>query len=403
VIKVIEEEGEEGSLKNNPKKLQKNRIMTLKQNQFDTTNKTEIELSHLLMNNKEREMIVSPTELRPGGFDIFRQPTDANMDQKNKIYDFFNKGNKRMELLTGVNAHLDSVASIEFIDNNSLFSFGNDGLIKKWQIQSKDEKTQIKSHSTFRFHSSEIFSSAKGKDLIFSGDRAGQISVLKKDKGKWEFERAFKSGREPVWALDYDRNNNLLLSSSPNKLKIWSPVQLSDTKEQHNFSTNKKFFAKSLFLNNSGDYLVYSFTPDWSKNEFLLRNLETQKEIGTISHSTNFSNDFVIDNSHKILITANEDKTVALYDLRTNKLINSFVAHDSPITSVLSLNGGSQLLTGGADASLRLWDLSTFHCLQELSLHRKKYGGSIFDIARGEGNLIATAGADAMVRFFKLN
>ena len=402
VIKVIEEEKEEGSLQHNLKMLQKNRIKTVKDNRFDTTNKTEIELSHMLMTNKEREMIVSPTELRPSGFDLFNKPTDFTKDIKNKTYENFNKENKTMELLTSVYAHLDSVNRIEFIEKSVLFSFGSDGLIKEWQVQSEGKKTKIKNKSTFRFHGAEIFSSAKDENLIFSGDRAGQITMLKRDKDKWEFERMFKTGREPVWSLDYNRNKSLLLSSSPNKLKVWSPSQLSDTKEMYNLSTNKKFFAKSLFLNNSDDCLVYSFTPDWTKNEFVLRNLETEKELGTIGHSANFCNDFVIENSGRLLISANENKTVELYDLRSYKLIKSFVAIDSPITSILSLNGGTQLLTGGTKSSLRLWDLRNYHCLQELSLHKTKYGESVFDIAKGEKDLVATAGADAEIRFFKL-
>lgn len=400
VIKVIEEENEERPYKN-LKMPQKNRIKTVKESQFDTTNKTEIEVSHLLMTNKEREMIVSPTEQRPGGFEMFMQQPMLKSDLKNKPYEHTDQGKPKMVLLTGVDGHLDSVSSIEFIDKHTLFSFGSDGLIKEWQIQSEGKEMKIKSQNTFRFHRSEIFSSTKGKDLVFSGDRAGQITVLKQDDGKWEFERMFKAGREPIWSLDFNTNSKLLLSSSPNKIKVWSPVQLSDSKDEHHLCTNKKFFAKSLFLNNSGDYLAYSFTPDWSKNEFLLRNLETEKELGQISHFNNFSNDFVIENSHKLLITANEDKTVALYDLRSNKLVHSFMAHESPVTSVLCLNGN--ILTGGLDSTLRLWDLSTFQCLTANTCHRRKYGGSIFNIARGEKDLVATAGADARIRFFKLN
>ena len=55
----------------------------------------------------------------------------------------------------------------------------------------------------------------------------------------------------------------------------------------------------------------------------------------------------------------------------------------------------------GHDCSVRLWNLETKTCVQEITAHRKKFDESIFDVAFHPSRpFIASAGADALAKVF---
>ena len=58
----------------------------------------------------------------------------------------------------------------------------------------------------------------------------------------------------------------------------------------------------------------------------------------------------------------------------------------------------------GHDCSVRLWNLETKTCVQEITAHRKKFDESIFDVAFHPSKpYIASAGADALAKVFVWN
>lgn len=55
----------------------------------------------------------------------------------------------------------------------------------------------------------------------------------------------------------------------------------------------------------------------------------------------------------------------------------------------------------GHDCSIRLWNLDTKNCIQEITAHRKKFDESIFSVAfHSSRPLLASAGADGIVKVF---
>ena len=59
------------------------------------------------------------------------------------------------------------------------------------------------------------------------------------------------------------------------------------------------------------------------------------------------------------------------------------------------------LFSTGHDCSVRLWNLETKTCVQEITAHRKKFDESIFDVAFHPSRpFIASAGADALAKVF---
>lgn len=61
----------------------------------------------------------------------------------------------------------------------------------------------------------------------------------------------------------------------------------------------------------------------------------------------------------------------------------------------------SMLFFSGHDCSIRLWNLDTKTCVQEITSHRKKFEESIHDVAFHPSKpYIASAGADALAKVF---
>jgi len=62
---------------------------------------------------------------------------------------------------------------------------------------------------------------------------------------------------------------------------------------------------------------------------------------------------------------------------------------------------GLYLISGSHDCSIRLWNLESKTCVQEITAHRKKFDESIFDVAFHPSRpYIASAGADALAKVF---
>lgn len=55
----------------------------------------------------------------------------------------------------------------------------------------------------------------------------------------------------------------------------------------------------------------------------------------------------------------------------------------------------------GHDGSIRLWNVETKTCIQELTVHRKKFDESVHDVAfHPSESFLASAGADAVAKVY---
>lgn len=67
----------------------------------------------------------------------------------------------------------------------------------------------------------------------------------------------------------------------------------------------------------------------------------------------------------------------------------------------LFLSCNYYIFIAGHDCSIRLWNLDSKTCVQEITAHRKKFDESIFDVAfHPTRPFIASAGADGLAKVF---
>ncbi|MFA6012315.1 MAG: pentapeptide repeat-containing protein, partial [Desulfobacteraceae bacterium] len=99
------------------------------------------------------------------------------------------------------------------------------------------------------------------------------------------------------------------------------------------------------------------------------------------------------------VLTASYDKTAALWDLATGKLIHRFKGHDSRVTSAVFSSDGGQVLTASSDKTAALWDLATGKLIRRFKGHDSGVTSAVFS---SDGGQVLTASADKTAALWDL-
>jgi WD40 repeat protein len=306
---------------------------------------------------------------------------------------------KKLTLLSSVNAHLDSIRKCEFVSFQKFFTFSEDCLIKLWSLGKSAKELEKKPIllKTLREHSSPILSSFSNERFLFSGDSSGMLNCFSHNEEGVSLQRTFKTGHEPVWDIDYLEQSRLILTSNTNRVKIWNIDQLNAKKETWKLSSPKKIYGPVRWCNS--DFVAHCATTKTLKNYFFFYDLEKDTEKQVIVQKGGSSNFFKIKDN--LLFSANEDKKISVYDIRLGKEVKEFIAHSQSVLTFDFDESQNILISAGCDSSLRLWDLKHFRCLHEIPAHRQKYDDSIFDLKiLSQQNLVVTTGADSTFKMF---
>ena len=72
------------------------------------------------------------------------------------------------------------------------------------------------------------------------------------------------------------------------------------------------------------------------------------------------------------LATASLDHTIAVWDLKTRKVVQRLNGHSKGVTTLSFLEDGTRLLSGSLDNNLRLWDLESGAVMRSFNNHTKE-------------------------------
>ena len=256
-----------------------------------------------------------------------------------------------------------------------------------------------------RAHLGSIFSScvsklSDGLIRVFSGDRLGTVNVFGMTNGLLKPIRSFRTGSEPVWAVDV-LDSDFLVTSSPNKVKVFCLSKATDRREELLFENKTGLFGQMKSLD-SHSLIVNSYDPSTLSNEFVGYDITNQTESFRIPSSQGFCNAMAVLPSMGILLSANEDKTVSVYDTREHCQTNHFNAHSDSVTAISVCANQNLFATGGADSSVRLWDLRSLRIHNVIHAHRRKFDDSIFDVKFDPtGRVIGSCGAEGTLKIFQ--
>ncbi|XP_041810063.1 striatin-3 isoform X1 [Chelmon rostratus] len=350
---------------------------------------------------------------------VTNDETDYSYDMpSNKESSFRKTWNPKYTL----RSHFDGVRALAFHPvEPCLVTVSEDHTLKLWNLTKtvpakKSASFDVEPVYTFRAHVGPVLSLAmtSSGEQCFSGGIDSTIqwwNIPSSNVDPYDtYDPSVLAGSwtghtDAVWGLAYSGIKNRLLScSADGTVKLWNPTEKNpcistfNTNKEHGVPTSVDFNgcdpAHMVASFNSGDVVVYDL--ETSQNALVLKG---QGE-GTLPGS-NHINKVVSHPTLPVTITAHEDRHIKFYDNKSGKVIHAMVAHLDAVTSLAVDPNGIYLMSGSHDCSLRLWNLDSKTCVQEITAHRKKSEEAIYDVAFHPSKAyIASAGADALARVY---
>merc|ERR1719347_95306 len=320
-------------------------------------------------------------------------------------------------------SHFDGVRSLAFHPSEPvLITASEDQTLKMWNLQKtitskKSTQLDVEPVYTFRGHTGPVLClcvSSAG-DFCFSGGVDATVrcwtipppSVDPYDTYDASVMFNVLDGHtDSVWCLSYNSSRQQLLSSSADgTVKLWSPTTPASPLIATLCEAEEGTPTSCDWVTGDLGHLVVGFNTaacliyDAESGSVVTR-LDTSQDpvsgqpVGPI-------NSVLSHPTLPLTITGHEDRHIRFYDNNTGQMVHSMVAHLDSVTSLAVDQHGLYLISGSHDCSIRLWNLESKTCVQEITAHRKKFDESIFDVAFHPSRpYIASAGADALAKVF---
>ncbi|XP_062973838.1 striatin-3 isoform X3 [Elgaria multicarinata webbii] len=319
-------------------------------------------------------------------------------------------------------SHFDGVRALAFHPVEPvLVTASEDHTLKLWNLQKtvpakKSASLDVEPIYTFRAHIGPVLSLAisSNGEQCFSGGIDATIQWWNMPSPNVDpydtYEPNVLAGtliahKDAVWGLAYSGIKNHLLScSADGSVRLWNPSEKVPCICTYNGNREYGIPTSVDFIGCDPAHMVTSF----STGNTVIYDLETSQSLVMLSSQTdsglqsnNHINRVVSHPTLPVTITAHEDRHIKFFDNKTGKMIHSMVAHLDAVTSLAVDPNGIYLMSGSHDCSIRLWNLDSKTCVQEITAHRKKLDESIYDVAFHPSKAyIASAGADALAKVF---
>lgn len=319
-------------------------------------------------------------------------------------------------------SHFDGVRALAFHPVEPvLVTASEDHTLKLWNLQKtvpakKSASFDVEPIYTFRAHLGPVLSlvvSSNGEHC-YSGGIDSTIQwwkMLSPNVDPYDtYDPSVLAGTlightDAVWSLAHSGVKDRLLScSADGTVRLWNPPESVPCIGTYNGNKEHGIPTSVDFIGCDPAHAVASFTSGC----IVIYDLETSQSLLQLSAPSDSSipfsghiNKAVSHPTLPVTIAAYEDRQIKFFDNKSGKTIHSMVAHLDAVTSLAVDPNGIYLMSGSHDSSIRLWNLDSKTCVQEITAHRKKLDESIYDVAFHPSKaFIASAGADALAKVF---
>ncbi|KTG47372.1 hypothetical protein cypCar_00012391 [Cyprinus carpio] len=283
-------------------------------------------------------------------------------------------------------SHFDGVRALAFHPVEPvLVTVSEDHTLKLWNLQKtvpakKSASFDVEPIYTFRGHIGPVLSLAvtSSGEQCFSGGIDSTIqwwNIPSSNVDPYDtYDPSVLAGTllghsDAVWGLAYSGIKNRLLScSADGTIKLWNPQEKSPCLSTFNSDRNHGVPTSIDFNGCDPAHMVASY----NTGDVVVYDLET---------------------SQPVLVFSAQGES--------SKPIHAMVAHLDAVTSLAIDPNGIYLMSGSHDSSIRLWNMDSKTCVQEVTAHRKKSDEAIYDVAFHPSKAyIGSAGADALAKVF---
>jgi WD40 repeat protein len=262
----------------------------------------------------------------------------ASSDKTVKLWDVVT--GKKLKTLNG---HPDGFNRVSFSpDGKTLASASSDKTVKLWEVGTGKELKTLNGHQSLVF---SVSFSPDGKTLASA---SSDKTVKLWDVGTGKELKTLKGHQDMVWSVSYSPDGKTLASASfDGTVKLWD------------VATGKEL--KTLKGHQDRVWGV-SFSPDGktlasaSQDATVkLWDMATGKELKTLNEHRDWVISVSFSPDGKTLASASSDKTVKLWDVGTSKELKTLKGHQDQVNSVSFSPDGKTLASGSADKTVRIW------------------------------------------------
>ncbi len=307
-------------------------------------------------------------------------------DQTIRVWDLNHPG-----VHTILRGHLRGVKSVVFSPSGELYSASFDDSVKVWSIgpsQSGDVLPQP------RFFYSIVFS-PDGNSLA-GADYFANSAALFDVAERRRLERSIGRHAGVLQRLAFSADGKLafhpsepLLVVAADKVSFWNMQTGRETKPLPDAPEKKTARV--------------AFSPDgnWIAFGMIDGAVSLHSLGGGPSHLFRAHSGFVtrvcFSPDSRLLASGERNNRIALYDVRQQRMLNSFEAHTDQIWGLAFAPDGKTLVSTSSDGTIKFWRVAD----QQLALTLTHDAGAVMDVAFSPtGNLMATSGMDKTLRFW---
>ncbi|XP_041988035.1 striatin-3 [Aricia agestis] len=313
-------------------------------------------------------------------------------------------------------SHFDGVRALAFHPTEpALVTASEDHTLKLWNLQrtvqaKKSAGLDVEPLYTFRAHTAPVLCLAMGaprSEECFSGGLDGTIRVWNLPPPQVDpydpYDPAvqgpvLREHTDAVWSLA-SAGGRLLSSSADGTARLWSPRAprplLLTLRDDPPAPAVPAAPAAADFADAAARAAVV-----YRDGKLLLYDLETGQVVLRVSCESPASR-VRAHPTLPLLVTAHDDRHIRFWDAVSGACSHAMVAHLDAVTGLALDPNGLFLLSGSHDCSVRLWNLDSRTCVQEITAHRRKFDESILDVAfHPLRPYIASAGADGLAKVF---
>ncbi|CAF0944984.1 unnamed protein product [Adineta ricciae] len=315
-------------------------------------------------------------------------------------------------------SHLDGVRCVAFHPIESVVVTGSeDRTLKLWNLEKAAvlRKTPATSQDlepiyTFRRHTGAVLCVAMNPsgEQFYSGGLDSIISVWNipnSDVDPYDsydsnvLNNVLEGHTDAVWQLVIS-GQKLLSCSSDGSIRLWDPSLTQPF--QSTFTHDGIPISIDWYMQDTNRFIA-----TYDSFQTVMYDTETGKIITQFVNDNPTSdpnyriNRIISHPSQAIIISAHDDSKIRYFDSNSGRIIHSMVAHLDTVTSLTIDPQQSTLLSSSHDRSIRLWNLETKNCIQELTAHQKKDDESIHDVAFHPSKpYMASVGADSIAKIY---
>eukprot|EP01114_Cavostelium_apophysatum_P001708 TRINITY_DN1148_c0_g1_i1.p1 TRINITY_DN1148_c0_g1~~TRINITY_DN1148_c0_g1_i1.p1 ORF type:complete len:804 (+),score=254.74 TRINITY_DN1148_c0_g1_i1:293-2413(+) len=273
-------------------------------------------------------------------------------------------------------------------NSNSLFSAGQDKIVKNWDLETTQEVQALSGHQK------EVLNIQTDGKILVTGSRDRSIKIWTTDTGACI--KTIQFGAD-INSLVIDSANNRLFCGLDGAVKV---MDLNNFKMVRSIPSHHK---GTIFALHVTDKFLFTGGRDHSINTFTLNNLEFYQKL----HPPHYDgvNCFAMVNG-KSLLSGSRDKTMKLWDLSQDEIVQTKVIQGSFRDWVTSfaMDAASSatpvLFSSCRDGSIAAWDIETLNTIEAFTAHNSSVN-ALVSSARNGKSFVYSASNDRTVKVWR--